>query len=95
MNKDKEGSEGALSDELDRLRKEAALIKGRLSELERAADTQKYAELILASSPATLFRRLAAEDLKQRKMVYVSPNISRFGYTAEDFISGGRGERQG
>jgi sigma-B regulation protein RsbU (phosphoserine phosphatase) len=86
MKRDKDRSEGALLDELDRLRKEAALMKARLAEPERMADTQKYAELILASSPAILFRRLAAEDLKQRKMVYVSPNISRFGYTAEEFM---------
>jgi hypothetical protein len=36
MNKNKDGSEGALLDELDHLRKEAALIKGRL-----AAEVQK------------------------------------------------------
>jgi len=46
------------------------------------------AEIIIQSSPSILFRRLAADDPKQRKMVYVSPNISRFGYQAEDFIDG-------
>jgi len=48
---------------------------------------RKYADVIIDNSPAILFRRLAAEDLKQRKMIYVSSNISRFGYTAEDFIN--------
>jgi PAS domain S-box-containing protein len=46
------------------------------------------AEIILQSSPSILFRRLAADDPKLRKMVYVSSNISRFGYQAEDFLNG-------
>ena len=45
------------------------------------------AETIIQNSPSILFRRLAANDPKQRKMVYVSPNISRFGYRAEDFLN--------
>jgi PAS domain S-box-containing protein len=45
------------------------------------------AETIIQNSPSILFRRLAADDPKQRKMVYVSPNISRFGYRAEDFLN--------
>lgn len=45
------------------------------------------AEIIVQSSPSILFRRLAADDPKQRKMVYVSPNIARFGYQAEDFLN--------
>lgn len=48
----------------------------------------RLAELIIENSPAILFRRLAATDPKDRKMVYVSPNIVRFGYRAEDFLSG-------
>jgi len=45
------------------------------------------AEMIIQNSPSILFRRLAADDPKQRKLVYVSPNISRFGYRAEDFLN--------
>ena len=48
----------------------------------------QLAELIIENSPAILFRRLASDDPKMRKMVYVSPNISRFGYRAEDFLNG-------
>ena len=48
----------------------------------------KLAELIINNSPAVLFRRLAAENPELRKMVYVSPNISRFGYRADDFLTG-------
>jgi phosphoserine phosphatase RsbU/P len=52
------------------------------------AEALQLAELIIENSPAILFRRLAASDPKDRKMVYVSPNIARFGYRAEDFLSG-------
>lgn len=45
------------------------------------------AEMIIQNSPSILFRRLAADEPKQRKMVYVSPNISKFGYKAEDFLN--------
>lgn len=48
----------------------------------------QLAELIIENSPAILFRHLASDNLTQRKMVYVSPNISRFGYRAEDFLDG-------
>ncbi len=67
--------------------------RGREFEAEQAAKSRtvealQLAELIIDNSPAILFRRLAADDPKLRKMVYVSPNISRFGYRAEDFLSG-------
>ena len=52
------------------------------------AQALQLAELIIENSPAVLFRRLAADDPKERRMVYVSPNIARFGYRAEDFLSG-------
>jgi phosphoserine phosphatase RsbU/P len=52
------------------------------------AEALQLAELIIENSPAILFRRLAATDPKDRRMVYVSPNIARFGYRAEDFLSG-------
>ncbi len=50
------------------------------------SQTLALAEMIIQKSPSILFRRLAADDPQQRKMVYVSPNISRFGYQADDFI---------
>jgi len=53
-----------------------------------AIQALQLAELIIANSPAILFRRLAAAEPKDRKMVYVSPNIARFGYRAEDLLSG-------
>ena len=45
------------------------------------------AETIIQNSLSILFRRIAADDPKKRKMVYVSPNISRFGYRAKDFLN--------
>jgi len=76
-----------LLNELHSERQEKIELKRRLSQMERTAESQKYTDLIIDNSPAILFRRLASEDLKKRRMVYVSPNISRFGYTAEDFMS--------
>ena len=57
------------------------------SEENKGTQALQLAELIIANSPAILFRRLASDDPKKRKMVYVSPNISRFGYKAEDFLN--------
>ena len=58
------------------------------NQLKKGAEALLLAELIIANSPTILFRRLAHADPQHRKMVYVSSNISRFGYRAEDFISG-------
>jgi sigma-B regulation protein RsbU (phosphoserine phosphatase) len=63
-------------------------VETECAEKNKTVEALQLAELIIDNSPAILFRRLAAEDPKLRKMVYVSPNISRFGYTAEDFLSG-------
>ncbi len=72
-----------LQEELVRLKEQLKRTEG-----EGTYQTLQLAELIIENSPAILFRRLAHEDPKLRKMVYVSPNISRFGYRAEDFMSG-------
>jgi sigma-B regulation protein RsbU (phosphoserine phosphatase) len=58
------------------------------STLDQAARALQLAETIIDNSTAILFRRQASEDLDERRMVYVSPNISRFGYRAEDFLEG-------
>jgi phosphoserine phosphatase RsbU/P len=76
-----------LLNELHSERQQKIELKNRLSQMEHTAESHKYTDLIIDNSPAILFRRLASEDLKKRRMVYVSPNISRFGYTAEDFMS--------
>ena len=81
-----------LKKRLESLEKENQQLRGRLagmvSEQTREANQAlRLAEYIIDHSPAILFRRLAAEKLDDRKMVYVSPNISRFGYKAEDLLS--------
>ena len=76
-----------LIDELVALRQEMDQVKHHAAELAQAAEAYKHTALIIDRSPAILFRRLAADELKQRKMVYVSENISRFGYKAEDFVT--------
>ena len=76
-----------LIEELAALRRELDAVKRHTAGLQQTAEAHKHAALIIEKSPAILFRRLAADDLKQRKMVYVSENISRFGYTADDFMS--------
>jgi sigma-B regulation protein RsbU (phosphoserine phosphatase) len=55
--------------------------------LERHQNTQalQLAQVIIDNSPVILFRRLAGEE---PRLVYVSTNISRFGYSADEFLSG-------
>jgi len=54
-------------------------VEAERAEKSKTVEALQLAELIVDNSPAILFRRLAAEDPKLRKMVHVSPNISRFG----------------
>ena len=80
---------GALEKQVESLQQQLKeLIENDVdrSRIDRGAQALQLAEMIIDNSPAVLFRRRAAEDLKERKMVYVSPNISRFGYQAEDFL---------
>ena len=81
-----------LKKRLESLEKENQQLRGRLAgmvneQTREANQALRLAEYIIDHSPAILFRRLAAEKLDDRKMVYVSPNISRFGYKAEDLLS--------
>jgi len=73
--------------EIVSLQQELDQVKSHAAGLEQDAQNFKHSSLIIDKSPVILFRRLASEKLKQRKMVYVSENISRFGYTADDFMS--------
>lgn len=69
------------------LRQDLLELKRYASGLKRGAEAYKHASVIIEKSPAIVFRRLAADKIKDRKMVYVSENISRFGYTADEFIT--------
>lgn len=73
------------------LREKIAELTHRLKSKEQEVESLgalSLTEIILENSNAVLFRRLAADDPQKRKMVYVSPNISCFGYHAEDFLAG-------
>ena len=82
------------TDQIASLKHQVKFLQQQLKELsevcefkvDRGAQALQLAEMIIENSPAILFRRLAAKDLDSRKMVYVSPNISRFGYQVEDFL---------
>ncbi|MBI5579831.1 MAG: PAS domain S-box protein, partial [Deltaproteobacteria bacterium] len=52
---------------------------------DRTEEALRLAEVIIAQSPAVLFRRMAG---KKPTPVYVSSNISQFGYPAEDLLGG-------
>ncbi|RLC00812.1 MAG: hypothetical protein DRH90_17595 [Deltaproteobacteria bacterium] len=80
---------------LDEVTQQNQLLHNRLDDKNRQFEsecTQKIqadkamqlAELIIDNSPVIVFRRMASEDPKLRKMVYVSQNISHFGYTAAE-----------
>lgn len=93
----------AMAAELVALRKELATCRQELSDISReqtegkaacmseieqlrqARETMGVANLIVENSPAVLFRREAGEEAK---LVYVSENISQWGYTARDFLDG-------
>ena len=87
MDNARKKSKQELLDDLNAMREENSNLQKQLSRLVQQAENQKYADVIIDHSPAILFRRLAAKDLKRRKMVYVSPNIARFGYAADEFMT--------
>ncbi len=91
MDEDAHKTRAELIAELHRLRHRLA-AKQREKDAPAAAVSSPRtalppADVIIAHSPAILFRRLAAEEPNERRMVYVSPNIARFGYRAQDFLA--------
>ena len=83
---------------LDEMTQQNQLLHSRLDDKNRqfesectqkiqASKAMQLAELIIDNSPVIVFRRMASEDPKLRKMVYVSQNISHFGYTADAFLN--------
>lgn len=70
---------------------EAQVVANELTlkqERERCRQTSEVltlAKVIVEKSPVVLFRRLAEKD---HRLVYVSENIARFGYSAADFLEG-------
>ncbi|MEN8752223.1 MAG: PAS domain S-box protein, partial [Desulfobacterales bacterium] len=55
------------------------------SQQDQTTEALHMAQVIIDKSPVILFRRLAGDD---PRLIYVSENIARFGYTADRFLSG-------
>jgi sigma-B regulation protein RsbU (phosphoserine phosphatase) len=72
------GLERRCDDQTRALRRECTLR-------DQTEEALRVAEMIIARSPVVLFRRLAGE---QSTLVYVSSNISQFGYSDHDLIDG-------
>jgi sigma-B regulation protein RsbU (phosphoserine phosphatase) len=96
MTADKSKSKDELFAEIVSLKKEHDDLKQRYEEQtkkfseecferDQTEEALSMAQVIIDESPAILFRRLAGE---KPKLVYVSNNINKFGYTAEEFLSG-------
>lgn len=76
---------------IDSLQEEIGQLNSQLNRKEveySDLHSLQLAEFIIKNSTAILFRRLAAKDPQKRKLAYVSPNISQFGYQAEEFLAG-------
>jgi len=58
-------------------------LHSEITQLKEARERMGLANMIVENSPAVLFRREASEDAK---LVYVSENISQWGYDAEAFL---------
>ena len=58
---------------------------GALSQRDQTTEALRMAQVIIDKSPVILFRRLAGDN---PRLIYVSENISRFGYSADRFLSG-------
>lgn len=63
---------------------EEATCLAELEQMRQARAAMELATFIVENSPAVLFRRLADETFR---LVYVSENVSQWGYTAEQFLS--------
>ena len=74
---------------LDDLRRQRAdgeaQCLGEIEQMRQAREAMGLASMIVENSPAVLFRRKADENAT---LVYVSDNISQWGYTSEEFMKG-------
>jgi phosphoserine phosphatase RsbU/P len=68
-----------------RCEEQARALGQECSLRDQTEEALRLAEMIIAQSPVVLFRRLAG---KKPTLVYVSSNISQFGYSADDFLQG-------
>jgi len=95
MTSDQTKSMAELLLEIDSLKKEYTVLEQRFEKLNKKFGEECFerdqtevelsmAQVIIDESPAILFRRLADDE---RQLVYVSNNISQFGYKADEFLS--------
>lgn len=69
----------------DRVAERTRALQEEIKERRKAEDELRLAFLIVEKSPVILFRRTADEE---RRLLYVSSNVKRFGVTAEDMLEG-------
>ncbi|MGE4421442.1 MAG: SpoIIE family protein phosphatase [Pseudodesulfovibrio sp.] len=88
--------------EIERLRAELALCRERgsgeaacgeamemeIEQLREARENAGVVSVIVENSPAVVFRRLADDT---HRLVYISENLSQWGYSAADFLAGRKG----
>ena len=60
-------------------------LEREVSECNRAAEELRQEQSVFIGGPVVIFRWLATENWPA---AYVSPNVTQFGYQADDFISG-------
>jgi sigma-B regulation protein RsbU (phosphoserine phosphatase) len=96
-----------LLDEIERLRAELAQCRERvdvdraaqegvcgaeleeeIEQLREARETEGVVNVIVENSPAVVFRRLADDT---HRLVYISENLSQWGFSAADFLAGRKG----
>ncbi len=75
----------ACRDLAQRCEEQAETLNRECSFRDRREEELRLADLIIDNSPVILFRRLAGDE---PRLVYVSRNVSRFGYAAEDLLEG-------
>jgi len=103
MKPDSEKSKDELIQELQEFRRRAAAVEnqrlefklkrhdqsrpgsGDFSQRDQTTEALRMAQVIIDKSPVILFRRLAGNA---PRLIYVSENIARFGYSADRFLSG-------
>jgi sigma-B regulation protein RsbU (phosphoserine phosphatase) len=70
----------------DSFAEQSAELNRECIDRDQTEEALRLAEVIIDNSPAVLFRREA--DVDDPRLVYVSDNISQWGYSAGDFLSG-------
>ncbi len=80
----KPGQPKELHEALDRIKELEAQIEAGRHRFDAAMEAEELAKSIIMQSPAVLFRRVAD---KEAQLLYVSDNISQWGYSARDFLT--------